>query len=441
MKCPSRTYLLLLVLASFFTCPAFASYPEFFGASFSTSAIGNQANLEASDPSNNYYVPASLGFSDKVNILLQASSTATHFKRMTNIVITNSTNSSSTTTGNVENNYPKFHGGALHFALPIGYQHLGTLGLSVFLPIGNLIETNSGNPFLPEYVMYHSRYQRTSIYANFARKWSEDLSFSLGTIVGFQASAEVKANLSLNGAAYGSWGQARSKVAPSLGAIFSVLKKFDHQKFYFTYQQEMKSNLRANVAGEINNPSLALFESAIDSMIFYDPHTFRVGTSFDFGSSELFLAAEYQMWSGYKPPTIYIAKTGGVIVPSSNYEKIKIRDTINPRMGLKMALSDRWTAGLGLGYRMTPLDGDYSGSGNSIDSNATILTTGLQYRIVIWSKDVNLGTSLEYQQLETKRVNKSTGQENGSAGQKIGAGGYDIEGYILAAAVGLKFNF
>ncbi|MGZ3788925.1 MAG: OmpP1/FadL family transporter, partial [Bacteriovorax sp.] len=421
---------------------ALASYPEFFGASFSTSFIGNQANFDSSDPSNNYYVPALLGFSDKVNILMQATSTATHFLRMTGITVTNNTNSSSApTTGNVENNYPAFNGGALHFALPIGYQHVGTLGLSVFLPIGHLMETNSGDPFLPEYVMYHSRYQRTSIYLNFARKWGDDFAWSLGTLVGFQASADVKANLSLNGAAYGSWGKARSKVSPSLGAIASVVKKFDRAKMYVAYQQEMKSNLHAAVAGEINNPSLALFESGIDSMIFYDPHTFRLGTSYDFGAAEIYGGVEYQLWSGYKPPTIYISKTGGVIVPSSSYERITIRDTINPRVGLKMDLTNRWTTGLGLAYRMTPLKGDFSGSGNSIDANAYILSTGLQYRIVIWSKDVKLGTSVEYQQLEKKHVTKTPGQEDGSAGPKIGAGGYDIAGYVLAASFGIKLNF
>ncbi len=431
----------LLLFLSLFSNLALASYPEFFGASYSTSSIGNQSTLDSNDPSNNYYTPAILGFSDRVNILMQATSTATTFDKMTNITVTNSTNSSSTTTGNVDNNYTKFYGSGLHFSLPIGFQHLGTLGISLFLPIGNLMETNSGNPFLPEYVMYHSRYRRTSIYLNFARKWSDDLAWSIGGIVGFQASADVKTNLSLNGAAYGSWGQARSKIAPSLGLITSIVKKFDQVKLYFTYQQEMKSNLHAGVTGEINNPSLALFESGIDSVIFYDPHTFRLGGSLQNGSTEFFAGAEYLIWSGYKPPTIYITKTGGVIVPSSNYEHIKVRNTINPRLGMKINMTDRWSVGAGVAYRMTPLDGDFSGSGNSIDSNTTIFTTGLQYRIVIWSKDVNLGTSLEYHKLQSKYVTKSTGQEDGSAGLKIGSGGYQIAGHIIAASFGIKFNF
>jgi hypothetical protein len=421
---------------------AYASYPELFGASFSTTAIGNQSTLDPNDPSNNYYSPAILGFSDKVNILMQATSTATSFKRMANITVTNSTNSSSgTTTGNVENNYAKFYGGGLHMALPIGYQHLGTLGVSIFLPIGNLMETNSGNPFLPEYVMYHSRYRRTSVYLNFARKWSDDLAWSLGTIIGFQATADVKTNLSLGGGNFGSYGQARSKVAPALGIIASLVKKFEDSKIYFAYQQEMKSNLHASVSGEITNPNLPIFESAIDSMIFYDPHTFRLGSSYELGMAELFAGVEYQLWSAYKPPVIYITKTGGAIVSSSNYERVVVRDTINPRVGIKLNLTERWSTGFGLGYRMTPLNGYFSGCLNSIDSNTYILSTGLQYRIVIWSKDVNLGTSLEYQELEKKHVTKTTGQEDGTAGSKIGAGGYDIAGHIIAASFGIKFNF
>lgn len=432
----------IFFLLSLISFSAHASYPEMFGASFSTTYIGNQANLDINDPSNNYYAPAVLGFSDKVNVLMQATSTATHFKPMNNIVVTNSTNSSSTTTGNVSNDYQQFYGGSMHFALPIGYQHLGTLGLSVYMPIGHLIETNSGDPFLPEYVMYHSRYRRGSIYLNFARMWSDDLAWSLGTIVGFQANAEARTNLSLGGHDnIGSWGRAQTKIAPSLGVIASIVKKFDQAKLYFTYQQEMKSNLHAGVFGEVQDPSLGLFQADIDAMIFYDPHTFRVGSSYKFNSTELYAGAEYQIWSGYKPPKIFIKKTGGVIVSSRFYENIKIRDTWNPKLGVSYDLTDRWKTGLGVAYRMSPLKGDFSGAGNSIDTNTYIFTTGLQYRIVIWSKDVNLGTALEYQKLEKKHVEKTPNQEDGSAGSKIGAGGYNIDGYVLAASLGVKFNF
>ena len=60
---------------------------------------------------------------------------------------------------------------------------------------------------------------------------------------------------------------------------------------------------------------------------------------------------------------------------------------------------------------------------------------------MIWSKDVHLGASVQYHHMMDKRVTKSANQENGAAGQKIGAPGYDIGGYILAGSFGVKFNF
>ncbi len=440
-----KSLIFIIFVALLFSTQTYASYPELFGASFSTSALGNQANLDENDPSNNYYIPALLGFTENFNALIQASSTATDFKPIKNIVVTNSTNSSGTTFGDAKTNYNKFYGSALHLGVPVGGQrHLGTLGLSVFLPVGHLIETNSGDPFLPEYIMYRSRHQRTSIYLNFAKKWSDSLSFSLGTIVGFQASAEVRTNLSLNGTTYGSWARAQSKVSPSLGAIASVAKKIDSSKIYFTYQQEMKSNLKAIASGEINNPSMGLFDTTISSMIFYEPHTFRTGASLKTApesSLELFMALEYQMWTNYKTPTITIAKNGGVVAASSNYERLEIRDTYNPKLGVKWDMTNRWSSMLGMGYRMSPLKGDFSGSGNSVDTDAYIAAGGIQYRMVVWSKDIHFGSALQYHMLKDKHVTKSPGQENGTAGDKLGAPGYDIGGSIISANFGVKFNF
>ncbi len=433
-------FLALLLLVS---TSAFANYPEMFGASFTTSSIGNQANMDANDPSNNYYAPSILGFSDKFNFVAQASSTAFHPKEISNVVVNNSTNSNSGTTyGQVNTHYVKFSGGALHGALPIGgLTHLATLGVSVFLPIGDVVQTNSGHPFNPEYVMYRSRHEGTSIFINVAKKIGDEFSMSLGAILGFQATAEVKTNMSLNGASYGSWASGQAKVSPSLGAIASMTKMFGTNSVYFTYQQEMKSNLKTTVFGEITNPSLALLNSRLDSMIYYEPHTFRLGSTFHYQDVEFYTGVEYMMWSKYKTPIMTVAKTGGVVVPSSNYESVKIRDTINPRIGMKVNLTNRWSTMLGAQYRMTPLEGDFSGSGNSVDVNTLVGTAGLQYRMVVWSKDVHLGTSVQYHHLMSKTVTKSAGQENGTAGLKIGAPGYELGGYILSAAVGAKFNF
>lgn len=204
-----KSFLLYLTLL---TSIAQASYPEFFGASFSTTSIGNQSNMDSNDPSNNYYAPAILGFSKKTNMLIQATSTSTSFAPMNNIVVANKTNSSSALTiGNVSNDYQAFQGSAIHLSTPVGYDHLGTVGLSLFSPIGNLMDSNTGDPFQPEYVMYHSRYQRTNFYFNFSRKWNEQIAWSIGTHLGYQADATINTNLSLNGSPYGSWPELEQK--------------------------------------------------------------------------------------------------------------------------------------------------------------------------------------------------------------------------------------
>lgn len=436
----------LILLFMIFSAQAIASYPEFFGASYSTSAIGNQANLDSNDPSNNYYAPSVLAFSNRVNALLQATYTQTKFKNITNITTANTSTASGTPiTGNASTKYPNFTGASIHLALPIGYEahgNLGTLGISIFMPVGKLIETNSGSPFLPEYVLYHSRYQRTSVYINFAHAINENLAFSLGTIVGFQASADVKTDITLNGeTSYGSSASARSSVVPSLGVIFSATKKINEHNIYFTYQQEMKSNLHAHAAGEITSPAALLFDSNIDSVIFYDPHTFRFGGNYNFYNSQIFAGLEYQLWSGYKTPLITITKTAGVMQPSRTYEILHTRNTITPHLGFKQNLTDRWSYALGFAYRQSPLKGDFSGSGNSIDSDTNIYTAGIQYRMVIWSKDVHLGSTFEYHSLKTKEVIKTANEENGNIGNKIGSPGYTIGGQVLAGSFGVKFNF
>jgi hypothetical protein len=423
----------------------FASYPEIFGASFSTRIIGHMSNLDINDPSNNFYAPAILGFSKKVNAEAELTSTNTSFDSINNIAITNASNSSSGTTyGSVSTDYADFIGAGLHFGLPIGYpEHgtIGTLGLSIYLPVGSLIETNSGNPFLPEYVMYKSRYQRTSIYLNFAHQSTDDFAWSLGAIVGFQASADVKTNLSLNGNTYGSWAQAKTKIDPSLGAIISAAYKINESTMYFTYQQEMKSNLDARATGEINNPSLGLFDANIKSVLFYDPHTIRIGSNFKLSNLELFCGLEYQLWSAYKTPAISVVKNGGVVDSSSNYEQIITKNVSNPRIGARYLFTDRIATGVGFTYRQTPLDGNFSGSGNSIDTDSYIFSTGLTYRMVIWSKDVTIGPSLEYHLLKDRTVTKTANDEKGNAGTKLGGPYYTIGGHIINSGIGVKFNF
>lgn len=435
----SSIFLFLVLFASH----TYANFAEFFGASATTTAVGLQSNFDSEDAANNYYFPALLGFSDHINATLGANSTATDFDPIKNVVVQNSTNSSVTseTYANVSTDYLKYYNFNAHFSLPIGREHFGTLGLSVFGPIGHIIEGDSGHPQAPEYVMYRARYKRTSAHINFAKKYNEQFAFSLGAYIGFQASANANLNLGLNGTQYGTSGRVKSKVDPSLAGLFSMIYKLDDSIYGFQFQQEMKSNLQAEASGELSNPVNLPFTSKIDSMLFYDPMTLRIGTLQRVGMFDLIASVDYQVWSNFKTSKITVTKISGTVEGSREYERLNLRDVYVPKLGVRTRLTNRWTFDAGFSYRQSPLDGDFSGAGNSIDTDTYNYSAGLHYIIKIEGNDVELTTAILYQDLKKKTVVKSSGLETGANGLKIGSPGYTIDGTVLGGTLGLRIHY
>ena len=433
----------LLTLASLTN--AHASLPEYFGTSPSTTSIGGQATNNLLDPANIFYVPAAMARAQSIGLSLNAYHVSADFEPISSIVITNSTNSTvgsstDTTSGNAITDYGTSQSSSVNFVLPL--KDSGAIAVSIFTPLGKIMETNSGDARLPEYVMYHSRYKRTQAMFSYARPWNENFSFSLGAHLGFQAGAHVKTQVSL-GNNYGSSGTAKTTIKPSLAAILSMLYETKDSAYYFTFQQEMKSNLEATALGDITDPPLALINIDINTMIYYDPHILRFGyqtrlmdTRFD-----LLTSLEYQLWDKYKTPQIEIINRGGGVRSSAQFEKLDLRNTINPKVGLSYHYSDNLQLNAGLSYRQTPLKGDFSGSGNSIDSNTYTLAIGGLYRLKLFGQQLELGAAAQYHKLDSKEVTKVSGQENGANGVKIGSPGYKIGGDIIAASTGIKIYF
>lgn len=433
----------LFVLAVLLIQNSFASFPEFFGTSPTTAAIGNQANSNAEDPANNYYIPALLGWADKLTISANVSATSHSFTPIKGIVTGNATTGQSgttTTTGDVNTDYEDSYNSSIHIALPLKYDYLGGLGISFFSPFGRLAETNSGSPNLPEYSLYRARYKRTQLHANLGIPLSENWALSIGTHLGFQVAARVNTQVSLSNN-YGSNGSAKTKIDPSLGAILSLARRAGKDVTYFTFQQEMKSNLEAVATGDISDPPLTLINVGLESMIYYDPHILRVGQTLNFETYELFASLEYQMWESYEPPLIRVNNLGGTVKASDRFERLNLRNVIVPKIGLLFHAAEELKLRAGLTYRQSPFDSDFAGAGNTIDTNTLIATTGLTYDMKLFNKVFQLGASLQYHKLEEKTVTKTTGQENGATGVKIGSPGYTIGGSVLSATTGLSVSF
>ncbi len=438
-----KTLHIFLCLWALLICHAKASYTEFFGPGFNTTAIGNQSNFQENDPSNNYYFPAILAKAKKIYLSLNISTVNTSFENINNIVIKNATNNANSPieqTGNVSTDYGSYNNALISAVLPIGYKNFGTISLTVSTPVGDFIETNTGSPFLPEYVFYQSRYKRSLVHLNLNRKWSENVFYSIGTHLGFQASASATTQASLNGTGIGSSASAKAKVSPSLGIILSTVYQQDNFSFGFSYQQEMKSNLEAKATGETSDPPLP-FDITIESMPYYDPHIFRAQMAIDTNEAALYGSIEYQIWDSYKTPVARIRKNSGTIVASDNYESVKTKNILIPKAGISININDQLKFNFGAAYRPTPLDGDFTGAGNSIDSNSYIYSSGLSYYSEFFGHKVNLGLSGQLHDLQEKRVQKSSGLENGGNGNKIGSGGYTIDGNVIIVSLGANIEF
>jgi hypothetical protein len=430
---------IILFLVALFSLDSDANIAEYFGSSTSTGIIGNQANFDENDAANNYYAASILAFAKRFNINFSAYAIATDFKPITGVVTKNSTNSSTTETGDVDTEYGDYQVVAINLLIPV-LPLGGSLAMSVFSPTSEFMTADSGHPFLPEYVMYRSRYKRTSFYLNYAQSIGSVFSFSLGTYIGFQASARANAQTSLNGTDYDSNASTKAKVTPSIAGLFSSTLKFKEFHIYAAFQQELKSQFHAITEGEISEPTSFLFNIDIDGVMSYDPTVYRLGLSSSVISLfRIYLSGEYQDWEGYESPVIKITQNSGSVLGSSNFERIQTQNIVIPKVGISLLLGDSFSLSVGGVYRPTPIKGDFSGSGNSIDTNATILTGGLN--ISLFKKSLSLALGAQYHMLEERTVTKSTGQENGNSGQKIGAPGYTIGGSLFVTTLGLQASF
>jgi len=436
-----KTHLLLCFVSLLYLNTSWPSFPEFFGTSPRTSSLGGQPNDEWDDPSNNYYAAALTAFSHKINVNLSYDSVKHDFLPINGIVTKNSTNNAyGTNTGNINTDYGEFRHSSVHLTLPIAYPGAGNIAISLFSPLGHLIETNTGHPTHPEYVMYHARYKRTELFANYAHPIGNNFALSLGAFVGFQVRADMSAQASLNGVNFGSSSSAKAKVSPSLASLFSIAKKWQSATVFFAYQQEMTSNLDANIIGDTSDPPIP-FDIGATSIPYYDPHILRLGYQQSLGPAlKLHSMLEYQLWGNYKTPVIRIIQRANV-KGSDNYENIKTQNILIPKLGLKYSWSDYLALMAGVSYRPTPLKGDFSGAGNSIDTDVLTTSAGIDFKSRLLDKLFTFSGAFQWHQLKEKKVTKTSGQENGSAGQKIGSPGYTVGGDVYMASVGISTSF
>ena len=428
---------LLLISALFSISTTYANFGSQIASGPHTMGIGNQADLFSNSTDSHFYHPALATKNEKTNLSLSASSTSFSFEEITNIVTQNDTNSQ--TGEKVENlvhEYENISMGQLHGVIPFSIKdRTYFIGLSLFSPLLYIAKFDSGSPELPEYVMYKSKIRRLDGLASFSSRFN-NFSFSLGSRFGFELEADLEANASLNGTSFGSSARAKASVTPKVGAVASAAYEYQSHAIALTASQGMSMEATATVTGQTTDPRI-IFDLTSDSLAYYEPD--QVTASYGWQSPEkmfsIFASTTYQVWDGFKPPTIRLTQEASVL-SSNNYEEIKTKNTQTYNLGGVFSIGNYKLMG-GLSTYETPLDSDFSGAGNTIDSDSTAYHFGLAHKL----GDVTLTLSYQLKRLKELSVVKTDGQENGNPGSKIGAPGFTVGGEISNINLGLSVDF
>lgn len=404
---------------------AMGNFAEFFAASTHSAALGGQSHL-TEDPGNNYYAPALMSGTRKLQFSLSSFHVDHKFRPISQVRIRDNG-----TRGTVPTNYENLNYTALHLVLPILRPKGLTLGASAFTPMDNILESQSGDPFLPEYVMYRARSNRGLFHCNLAGPFpSSRYSWSLGFYTGTKIRSRTFSGAHIGDDPQKDTSYARMAASSSLtmAGIASLGWRGERSAWALTLQQEMENRYSFHVEGEVQNPRLP-FDITMDTLAYYDPYLARLSHFSQLGRAGLHASLEYQHWKNYQTPVIRIRQNPmGNINSSQNVETISLRNIWLPKLGLSFQYNEHNTGLLGLAYRPTPLRGNFSGPGNSIDADKAILAAGHQIKF----RNFALNFSLQYHHLISNKVVKNS--------ESIGYPGYEIGGRILNTSLGLTME-
>lgn len=426
-------FLIFIILST----QAYANFGEFISGGPGTMAIGNQANPYSANPESHFYHPAIATRFTRPTISLSASSTEFEFEPIKNIVIQNDTNSQSgEESGEVPNDYERISMGQLHAIVPLSYKdHNFFVGASIFTPLLYIAKFDSGSPDLPEYVMYRSRIRRLDGLVSAGTKIN-GISYSLGSRFGFKLEADLEANASLNGTSFGSSARAKANILPKVGLVGSINYSKNSHEFSATILQGIEMTAEATVTGQTTDPRI-IFDLASSSLAFFEPHQIRLGYSWESPQkfASVFINTSYQLWDGFEPPTLKLTQEASVL-SSNNYENLKTKNTINSSIGLMLTVGS-YKILTGLSLYQSPIDSDFSGAGNTIDTDSTSYHLGLSKTF----GQLSLNAAAQLKKLKKIDVVKTTGQENGDAGSKLGAPGFTIGGEVININLGISYQF
>ncbi len=450
-----------ILTLSFFSATTFANLGEMYGVGSRSAALAGAGVAWGSDAYWGYANPAALptlsggdGAKDKKRVFLLADSIVYMkpiFNPINGIVVENNYTSDKTRSADIDVNYRPTFSQALGLAIELSPEfHKLSLGITAILPVESLAYFDTGEAFVPEYIMYRARTQRPQIEVGLGFEPVQNLRFGLGLHVAY--------TLTSNATVFIQTGSGRSsmrfaaamkqKAAPN----FSVHYSDPSSNHAFTLGSVLRLPVASSNTMSLNSgahifPSLRGLDFNFNALstLFYDPLTWQIGGSFKWLSfARAYLQVDYEAWSKFEAPALVIQNvdvtscTGGGcgVIPSPGANPAFIyRDLWVPRIAQEFDLSDSVQLRMGYSYRKSMIEGTPTGPGNYLDPDKHIMSVGAGFKfdhLIGLGIPAELDLHASYHHLPKKSVTKTAGNEGGDAtDQKIGSPGYTYGGRVI----------
>lgn len=329
-----------------------------------------------------------------------------------------------------------------------------TVGLTAVTPFEPFAYFDTGQVYIPEYVLYRSRNQRPQFELGVGGRLTDSFYVGLGVHIGFglTSSSDVFVTNKANATSTMSFSASmKPKASPYFGILFFPESEFESQPFTlgavfrFPLNYTNTITLNTNTAISINAAVPISFEA--NSSFFYDPASFELGGSFSVLSGfRLIPQLDIQFWRNFVPPALNIfqetstdstfqIKNAGL--PSYSYQNLLV-----PRLGGEIQMNQKNFFRFGVAYRESIFKDVPNGNGNYLDPPKLMTSLGWGFKFfefLGWDLPSNLDIHFSYQYLFRQTIVKTSGNEAGiSSDSKIGSPGYTAGGYLIGGGVSLS---
>ena len=381
-----------------------------------------------------------------------------------NVVVENTFTSDQLRVADVDTSYHVTFGQEFGFSYVVAPNpYRIAIGVTAFLPVSQLAIIDSGETFVPEYVLYRSQTQRPQVEVGTSIAPNDHLSFGAGLHFGTALSSNATVFLQTDPAKSSSMRLAASvetRASPYLGVLFAPGNNFksattqdNETTAPYTLGAVFRFPLENSFTTTVNSGARALgnlaaldFNFGATSVMYYDPMSLELGGTIRYhGANRLYWQLDYQYWSHFKAPSISIATpttstcqgdSCGVSFSPSLNPSYQVQNILVPRLGHEINW-DHTSLRMGYSYHASIFKNLPTGEGNYLDPPKHMFSVGygIKYRhFLSFDTPCNVDFNASYDQLVTQLISKSSGDD-------IGAPGYQAGGKIFGGGVSLTLAF